>query len=167
MTSLAAAVGGLLVVAGVLIAWVRRRYLVTTVDGPSMEPTLYAGDRLLVRRTRRVRVGEIVVVRIRPPTLDAPPPDLDLVSETGVQEVPVELTHPDGHLLIKRAIAVAGDPVPVDRVPCLRDTPHSTVPPGALVVLGDNAATSWDSRDYGFVHAEQFVGVAVRRLSAG
>ncbi|MEV5749300.1 S26 family signal peptidase [Actinoallomurus sp. NPDC052308] len=167
MTSLAAAVGGLLVVAGVLAGWVRRRYLVTTVDGPSMEPTLYAGDRLLVRRTRRVRVGQIVVVRIQPPTLDAPPPDLDPAPEDEVPEVPIELMHPDGFLFIKRVIAVAGDPVPVDRVPCLRETPHSTVPPGALVVLGDNAPTSWDSRDYGFVHAEQFVGVAVRRLSAG
>ncbi|MEV5707123.1 S26 family signal peptidase [Actinoallomurus sp. NPDC052274] len=165
MTSLAAAVVGLLVVAGVVTGWVRRRYLVATVDGPSMEPTLYSGDRLLVRRTRRVRVGEIVVVRIQPPTLDAPPPDL--VPEDELPEAPVERMHPDGFLFVKRVIAVAGDPVPVDRVPCLRDAPHPTVPPGALVVLGDNAATSWDSRDYGFVHAEQFVGVAVRRLSAG
>ncbi|MCO6007797.1 S26 family signal peptidase [Actinoallomurus purpureus] len=167
MTSLAAAVGGLLVVAGVLAGWVRRRYLVTTVDGPSMEPTLYSGDRLLVRRTRRVHVGQIVVVRIRPPTLDAPPPDVDRAPADEEPAAPVVREHPDGLLYIKRAIAVAGDPVPVDRVPCLRETRETTVPPGAVVVLGDNAAKSWDSRDYGFVRAEQFVGVAVRRLPAG
>ncbi|MEU9839999.1 S26 family signal peptidase [Actinomadura sp. NPDC048032] len=161
MTWLAATAGVLLAV-GALTVWVRLRYLVTTVDGPSMEPALHSGDRLLVRRTRRVRAGQIVVVRIRPPTLDAPPPD-----EPGPapdEEVPVVRDHPDGLLLVKRAIAVAGDPVPVDRVPSLREAREETVPPGALVVLGDNAATSWDSRDYGFVRADQFIGVAVRRL---
>jgi signal peptidase I len=167
MTPLAAAVGCGLVVAGVLAGWVRRRYLIATVDGPSMEPTLHSGDRLLVRRTRRVRAGQIVVVRIRPPTLDAPPPDLDLVPGQAASAVPVQREHPDGLLYIKRAIAVTGDPVPVDRVPCLRESEAATVPPGALVVLGDNAATSWDSRDYGFVDGKQFIGVAIRRLPAG
>lgn len=81
--------------------------------------------------------------------------------------VPGEREHPDGRLYIKRAIAVAGDSVPVDRVPSLREIRETTVPPGALVVLGDNAATCWDSRDYGFVHAEQFVGVVIRRLPPG
>jgi nickel-type superoxide dismutase maturation protease len=32
------------------------------VSGTSMLPTLHAGDRLLVRRTRRVRPGDLVVV---------------------------------------------------------------------------------------------------------
>jgi signal peptidase I len=159
MTTLAAG-GGLLVPVAV-VGWVRRRYLITTVDGPSMEPTLRSGDRLLVRRTRRVRAGQIVVVRIRPPMLDAPPPD---VAEDAATVVPFEPEHPGGRLYVKRAIAVAGDPVPVDRVPLLRAAPGAAVPRGALVVLGDNAATSWDSRDYGFVRGEQFVGVAVRRL---
>ncbi|MFB4314949.1 S26 family signal peptidase [Actinomadura sp. 21ATH] len=166
MTPLAAAAGSVLLAVAVLVGWVRRRYLVTTVDGPSMEPALRSGDRLLVRRTRRtqrVRAGQIVVVRIRPPTLAAPPPD---APEPGGEAValPARREHPDGLLLVKRAIAVAGDPVPVDRVPCLRESGETAVPPGALVVLGDNADSSWDSRDYGFVRAGQFVGVAVRRL---
>jgi mitochondrial inner membrane protease subunit 1 len=33
------------------------------VSGPSMLPTLRPGDRLLVARTRRVRSGDLVVVR--------------------------------------------------------------------------------------------------------
>lgn len=161
MTWLAIA-AGVLLAACALTVWVRLRYLVTTVDGPSMEPALHSGDRLLVRRTRRVRAGQIVVVRIMPPTLDAPPPDAPAPDE----KTPVTRVHPDGVLLVKRAIAVAGDPVPVDRVPCLREARETTVPPGALVVLGDNAPTSWDSRDYGFVRADQFIGVAVRTLFA-
>jgi phage repressor protein C with HTH and peptisase S24 domain len=35
------------------------------VHGPSMAPTLYAGDALLVRRGGRVRAGDIVVARFR------------------------------------------------------------------------------------------------------
>lgn len=33
------------------------------VEGPSMLPTLHAGDCLLVRRPRRVRAGALVVAR--------------------------------------------------------------------------------------------------------
>jgi len=33
------------------------------VEGPSMEPTLSEGDRLLVMRTRRVRPGDVVALR--------------------------------------------------------------------------------------------------------
>jgi signal peptidase I len=150
---------GVLLAACGLLLWARRRYLVATVEGPSMEPTLRTGDRLLVRRTRRVRAGQIVVVRIQPPTLDAPPADHAPLT--------AEFAHvdPSGRLFVKRAIAVSGDPVPADRVPMLASEP--AVPPGALVVLGDNPATSWDSRDYGFVRRDQFVGVAIRRLPPG
>jgi phage repressor protein C with HTH and peptisase S24 domain len=35
------------------------------VHGPSMAPTLHAGDALLVRRGGRVRAGDIVVARFR------------------------------------------------------------------------------------------------------
>jgi nickel-type superoxide dismutase maturation protease len=42
-------------------AWARPRRFV--VSGPSMLPTLRSGDRLLVARTRRIRSGDIVVVR--------------------------------------------------------------------------------------------------------
>ncbi|MFI7700400.1 signal peptidase I [Nonomuraea sp. NPDC049480] len=158
--------GGLLT-GGLALWWARRRYLVATVDGRSMEPALRAGDRLLVRRTRRVRVGQIVVVEIPVPFLpDGPPPgvgqdDLDRAEDA----TPVgALDHPDRQLLVKRAVAVAGDPVPRQSVPALRDVPEKVVPRGSLVVLGDNPAVSWDSRDYGFVRPDQFVGVMVRRL---
>ncbi|MFC7387625.1 S26 family signal peptidase [Sphaerisporangium rhizosphaerae] len=160
-------IGKLLVPASGLLAlgmslwWIRRRYLVATVEGPSMEPTLRSGDRLLVRRTRQVRAGQIVVVKIpNPPAVDGLPPGLD---PGDADKVP-ERSDPGWHLLVKRVVAVAGDPVPRRAFPALRDVPGAVVPPRALVVLGDNPDTSWDSRDFGFVRDDQFIGVMVRPL---
>lgn len=118
----------------VLALWrLRRSFLVARVRGDSMLPTLRDGDRLVVRRRRPVRPGQLVVARSR-----------------------------RGGLLVKRAAAVAGDPVPVDRVPLLRRTGDPTVPTGRLVVLGDNPAVSLDSRVFGYLSVEDVVGVGVR-----
>ncbi|MEU4720737.1 S26 family signal peptidase [Nonomuraea dietziae] len=160
--------GKLLLAASAVLAlaaplwWIRGRYLVATVNGPSMEPNLRSGDRVLVRRTRRVRSGQIVVVKIADPApLDGLPPGLE---PGDAAELPEKPDHPGWRLLVKRAAAVAGEPVPRHRVPALRDVPETVVPPGALVVLGDNPGSSWDSREFGFVRGDELVGVMVRRL---
>jgi nickel-type superoxide dismutase maturation protease len=44
---------------------VRLPLLAVVVRGPSMAPTLRAGDALLVRRGGRVRAGDVVVARFR------------------------------------------------------------------------------------------------------
>ena len=41
----------------------RLPYAVAVVDGASMEPHLYAGDCVLIRRGMRARVGDVVLVR--------------------------------------------------------------------------------------------------------
>ncbi|MFG6198197.1 S26 family signal peptidase [Nonomuraea sp. JJY05] len=153
--------GGVLAL-GAALWWIRRRYLVATVDGPSMEPTLRSGDMLLVRRTKLVHAGQIVVVRIGdPPPVDGLPPGLE---PGGEDELPDKPDHPGWRLLVKRAVAVPGDPVPKEGFPAFRDAPETVVPRHALVVLGDNPDASWDSRDFGFVRGDEFVGVMVRRL---
>ncbi len=118
----------------------RLRYTVATVEGASMEPTYRSGDRLLVRRTRLggVHRGDVVVVR-RPPGAG---------SDAGAG------------LLVKRAAAVPGDPVP----PVVR-LPDVVVPPGRLLVLSDNTQNTLDSRAFGYVPAERVVGVVVRMLA--
>lgn len=45
-----------------LIAAPARLILRVEVDGPSMLPTLAPGERLLVHRTARVRLGDIIVI---------------------------------------------------------------------------------------------------------
>lgn len=77
--------------------WLRR----VEVRGPSMQPSLEEGDRLLCGPPFRLRPGDVVVVE-----------------EPG----------PVGRLAVKRIAAVTG---------------------GKVVVLGDNAAASRDSRRYG------------------
>ncbi|WP_439679705.1 S26 family signal peptidase [Embleya sp. MST-111070] len=154
---------------GAALLWVRQRYLVATVEGSSMEPTLAPGDRLLVRRGVRVRAGQVVVVLVpNPPTLPGLPPELRELTPEELAALPMrpELApRPAGRPMIKRAVAVGGDRVPRERFPVLRDVAEERVPEGALVVLGDNTAASWDSRAYGFVHRDQVVGVAVRRIA--
>src|SRR5215472_12609823 len=59
---------GAVAAAAVLLAYAARRALVVvTVDGPSMAPTLSAGDRVLVLRSafsRAIRRGDIVAARM-------------------------------------------------------------------------------------------------------
>ncbi|WP_412543586.1 S26 family signal peptidase [Longispora sp. K20-0274] len=122
-------------------AWaVRARLLVVTVHGVSMLPTYEPGDRLLVRRVGlgRVRRGDVVVFS------SAASPDPD---------------DPTNGLLVKRAAAVPGDPVPAG-IPV--DGP--VVPAGSLLVLGDNAARSHDSRTLGYIAADALIGVVLRPI---
>ncbi len=120
-------------VLAVLLA--RRRFLVVTVAGVSMEPALEPGDRVLVRRHRRmpVQVGDILVFR-----------------------------DPDGQQAIKRVAALAGDPVPAPVRPVTGGT--EVVPPGMVVLLGDGTR-SGDSRQWGFIPANQALGLAIRKVS--
>jgi signal peptidase I len=112
----------------------RTGYVAVRVDGVSMEPTLRPGDRVLVRRMRphRLRRGQVVV-----------------------------FAHPGGDTpyLVKRAVALPGDPVPP-----LPGLAGSRVPAGSLVVLGDNPHASFDSRQAGYFAADTLLGVVVRRL---
>jgi signal peptidase I len=125
---------------GFALRSVRGRYVVVTVQGVSMAPTLVDGDRVVVRRrsATQVRPGDVVV--LEPPADAAAGPD------------PLRWN-------IKRVVAVAGDPVP-DGVPV---EGIDRVPAGSLVVFGDNP-DSVDSRQRGLFEASRLLGVAVRRL---
>lgn len=63
--------------------------------------------------------------------------------------------------LIKRVAAAPGDPVPRPTVPALAHTADGRVHPGRLVLLGDNAAGSFDSRQLGSFPADRVLGVVI------
>jgi len=125
-----------LVCAGVVV-WGATHWLVIpwVVVGPSMEPTLQDGDRVLVDlwtlRRRLARPGEIVVV--------AGPGGEDLVKRIGREPYP------------------GNDPYP----PSALATDSQLEP--TFVVLGDNAAHSLDSRAFGRVPRHRIRGRVVWR----
>lgn len=138
----------LVAAAVVALAWLRRRLRVVTVIGDSMRPTLAPGDQLLVKRIplAQVQTGDIVV--------------LSTPHEFRYGQQPE-----DQPWLIKRAIATSGDPVPASVAPALSVRPGSPVRDGVLIVIGDNRDASFDSRVFGYVAAEDLLGVVLRRIN--
>jgi signal peptidase I len=159
MPGLAVCLGAAAGVAGAAlgVGLVRRRLAVVEVSGPSMEPVLSSGDRVLVRRARlsELRPGLVVVVEM--PRVNADGPPLPPGRPPGQRE-----------WLIKRVAALPGDPVPAG-VPSPEPGPghRGVVPPGMFVLLGDNARWSHDSRVIGCVPAERLLGVMIRPLNRG
>ncbi|WP_175411070.1 S26 family signal peptidase [Streptomyces sp. TRM64462] len=119
----------------VLSPLLRRRFAYVTVLGPSMEPRFRHGDRVLVHRLRRPRIGQVVVAE-RPdrPAFWALPP---VAGAAGSQEVGGR------RWLIKRVTA---------RLPG---------PRGLLVLIGDNHANSMDSVQLGGFPPDRVLGVVV------
>jgi signal peptidase I len=133
----------------------RRRIAVVTVCGPSMQPALKPGDRVLIRRASfgQLRAGQVVV--IEKPRRD--------------QAVPSRLPRwPPARRgwMIKRVAALPGEPPPAAVTNAVARIAEPVVPAGKLVVLGDNPARSLDSRHFGYIPAERVLGVVIRPLSA-
>ncbi len=130
-------------------ACLRGRWLVVTVRGQSMAPTLADGQRLLARRSRGrpCAVGELAVFRLTDAQL----------RRDGSEELP---------LRIKRVAAVAGEPLPEWlRASPLGASPDGRVPAGHVVVMGDNPRSE-DSRHLGFIPQRAILAVIRNRPAA-
>ncbi|MFI9235687.1 S26 family signal peptidase [Streptomyces sp. NPDC053079] len=153
---------------GVLL--VRRCFAVITVAGASMEPAYRSGDRVLIRRLSRnggtdVKRDGVVVAAWRPPS-GAPPGELAVAHGAPGRSADVPFGGPLGarRWMIKRVVAVPGDPVPIGLGPALGTEAGKPVPQDRFVVLGDNTAHSHDSRHTGYVERSDILGVVIRRF---
>ncbi|MER6126416.1 S26 family signal peptidase [Streptomyces sp. NPDC001795] len=147
MTGAGRTTAALAVGAGVLLLSVRvlrSRIALIRVTGSSMAPAFADGDRLLVRRTTRVRHGDAVVFRNPFPFGDGDDPLA---------------------WLVKRVAALPGDPVPPDVRDIVGAPDGGLVPSGSLVVRGDAARTQ-DSRHFGYVPESSLLGVVLTRPNA-
>jgi signal peptidase I len=135
------------IAAAVSVLWLRRNWAVITVEGTSMEPTFCHGDRVAVRRTPGFTVssGDVVVIERRDHFPD------QHRRPAGIRS--------DRRWMIKRVGAVAGEPVPAG-IPVT----DAVVPAGKLVLLGDNAEASFDSRLIGYFPADLVLGGVARRM---
>lgn len=139
-------------VATAALRLLRRRFAVVTVVGQSMRPAFAAGDRVLVHRRRpaELRRGQVVVVGH--PRSDA----------RASSPVPRRVN--DSAWMIKRVAALPGDPALIDHLPAEVVRASARVPPGQLVVLGDNSEISHDSRQLGYFATAQVLGIVVRSI---
>ena len=118
------------------------------VSGSSMENNYMNGEYLWVNR---------IVYRFDPP-----------------QRGDVVVCRSDGHLIIKRIIAIGGDEIeikngktflngkPLDefyiKEEMIGDFPIETIPEDMVFVMGDNRNASMDSRDIGAIDVKNIVG---------
>lgn len=117
-----------------MIALWGRWWMLVTVRGGSMQPTFRDGDRLLVRRNGSRAVRRHALIVLA-------------------------YAPSSNELMVKRVAAGPGDEVPHGM-----PVPDRLVPPGHLLVVGDNAAGSADSRRAGYYLTESVVGAVIRRL---
>jgi signal peptidase I len=166
VTSLGALLAGAAALIGLGLWWVRRRLLLVVVSGRSMEPTLRDGQRVLARRAspRELRRGQVVVAWLAPTRLSVP----GAVAEA--RRPPAGAIRSRGpardQWIVKRVAALAGDPLPT-LLMGLGARPGEPVPPGRLVLLGDNPEYSADSRHFGLVSVDSVLGVVFASDRAG
>ncbi|GAA2766534.1 S26 family signal peptidase [Streptomyces paradoxus] len=135
------------------------RLVAVTVRGASMEPAYRDGDRVLVlRRRKALTAGQVVVVE-RPDGVMrwASPP---LPPGSG------GTTFRTRQWMIKRVAAAPGDPVPADVLPTWARGTQLRVPPDSLVLLGDNADFSIDSRTVGYFPVARVLGPVLHHRPA-
>lgn len=127
--------------AAVLVGLAVRRWLVfvTKVDSASMVPALLPGRRLVTRRLwrpERIRRGDILVVTSQELGRTVVKRVLGLPGDRVVIE-PGGRIRVDGHPVAEPYVVHAGGPYGVFQVP-----------PGRVLLLGDNRARSSDSRTW-------------------
>ncbi|MCX4825746.1 S26 family signal peptidase [Streptomyces sp. NBC_01142] len=130
------------------------RYTVVrvTVRGSSMAPVCEAGARVLVHRGGRIAVGRVVVLECPVPAVSRHLPSVHRAASSRAVAA--------RRWIIKR---VGRSPATQPAGPRAGPGPSADhmVPPGRLVLLGDNPMNSDDSRQAGYFPVERVLGTVV------
>ncbi len=153
---------GILILLNVLLYIYLFAFDTFTISGRSMEPTLYHEDHIIAHKTDNVDRGQIILIQ---------DPGLADIANGTPEEPPK---------LIKRVIGIPGDKITlqqnrlyVNDELLIEDLPGEMAQDGEEVVqladneyfvLGDNYATSLDSRTFGPIKRETIIGRAIFRL---
>ena len=145
------------IASAVIVALLIRHFIVElyVVDGPSMQPTLLNGERLVVNKFiyhwRNPLRGEVVIFKY---PRDHERDFIKRVIATGGDTIEIK----DGHVFVNDALVNEDYISEKTRT----EYPKQTVPEGTLFVCGDNRKNSLDSRfpDVGFVPLELVKGKA-------
>ncbi|HEY9645096.1 MAG TPA: signal peptidase I [Chroococcidiopsis sp.] len=149
---------------GLLLAWGLRTFVgeVCYIPSDSMQPTLWAGDRLIVEKwvydIHAPQRGDIVVFHA-PPVLVAQGIHDDLIKRViGLPGDVVAVTHGsvfiNGQRWLEPYVETSAD----------YNMGPLTIPLGHYLVLGDNRNHSYDSHDWGLLPAANIVGRAWLRF---
>lgn len=155
-----------LAIAGIVVFLVRW-FVISPfiVDGPSMEPNFWHGERIMVNKLlyefRVPKRGEVIVFHVPEDGRDFIKRVIALPGDTV--RVEGDRVYVNGQLIeepyLEKAVAEAhARGVPYND----RDFPETTVPEGTLFVMGDHRDNSLDSRypTVGFIPLDQVVGRA-------
>jgi len=157
------------ILVAVLLAFLVRAFVFQTfwIPSASMTPTLGVYDRVLVQKAfyswRDVREGDIVVFS-HPPLDNCPGPQGDLVKR--VIALPGQTIYSSGNSIYINGRLLAepylphDDPLGLPIPDASRQHPYR-VPPGEFYMLGDNRASSCDSRYWGPIKGSSIVGKVV------
>jgi len=173
-----------IVILALIISLIIRSFVFefVTVEGPSMQNTMFSGQRLIVYKLSYAlsfpKRGDIIVFKYKEGTNNV----LPLVDKIPVINNIIPKENEEDY--IKRVIAVPGDRVDIrDGVVYVNEEkqsepyaigstdvfsglkfPIESIPSGKLFVMGDNRELSSDSRMIGLVDISQVKGRAVFRI---
>ncbi len=145
------------------------------IDGPSMQPTLHAGQVLL---SSRVGISGLTRQAYAATHQDDNPSEGWVPPRGSI----VTFVHPidRGRVLVKRVVGLPGEEISIDDQGSVyingqrldepyvvhhdaRSLPPTRIPQGSIFVMGDNRPQSGDSRMFGPVPRSNLIGVAVLR----
>ena len=155
----------IIVVAAVLVSFVKRTYAFQTFYIPSapMLPTLQVGERIIVSKLSvdfgTINRGDIVVFKA-PPAENCGEPVTDLVKR--VIGLPGDHLTSKGNTIFINGVALAENWS--HHEPLGQSIGHVTVPTGNYFMMGDNHNDSCDSRMWGTVPRSDIIGKAFLRI---